>query len=75
MHNYDVASEIEAETVRNQVDVYNQLKESVDAKDLASYDKVAMFKQMRKQLHASMKKYEEEGKGDLARIIGRSLAA
>ncbi len=70
-----MVSEIEAESVRNQVDVYNQLKGSVDAKDLASYDKVAMFKQMRRQLDASMRKYQKEGKGDLAKLIGQSLAA
>jgi hypothetical protein len=74
-HNYDVASEIEAESVRNQLDVYKQLKGSVGAKDLASYDKVAMFKQMRKQLDARMRRYQKEGKGDLARMIGQSLAA
>lgn len=75
MHKYCVASEIEVESVRNQVEIYNQLRDSVDAKDFASYDKVAMFKQMRKQLDASMRRYSKEGKADLAKMIGRSLAA
>jgi hypothetical protein len=70
-----VASEIEVESVRNQVEVYNQLKDSVGARDFASYDKVAMFKQMRKQLDASMRRYNKEGKADLATIISKSLAA
>jgi hypothetical protein len=70
-----VASEIEVESVRKQVEVYNQLKGSVDAKDLASYDKVDMCRQMERQLHASMRRYKKEGKADLAKMIGQSLAA
>ncbi len=75
MHNYHVASEIEVESVKGQVAIYNQLRKSVGAKDLASYDKVDMYKQMRRQLHASMRRYSKEGKGDLARMIGQTLAA
>ncbi|MEO9362550.1 MAG: hypothetical protein ABI348_01500 [Nitrososphaera sp.] len=70
-----MVSEVEVESVKRQVDIFKQLKKSVDAQDLASYDKVEMYKQMRKQLHANMKRYSKEGKGDLARIISRSLAA
>lgn len=69
------SSEIEVESVRRQVDIFKQLKKSVDAQDLASYDKVEMYKQMRRQLHANMKRYSKEGKGDLAKIISKSLAA
>ncbi|AIC17138.1 hypothetical protein [Nitrososphaera viennensis] len=69
------SSKVEVESVKRQVDIYKQLKKSVDAQDLASYDKVDMYKQMRKQLHASMKRYHREGKGDLAKIISQSLTA
>ncbi|HEX6560921.1 MAG TPA: hypothetical protein VF016_02720 [Nitrososphaera sp.] len=69
------SSEIEVESVRRQVDIFKQLKKSVDTQDLASYDKVEMYKQMRRQLHANMKRYSKEGKGDLAKIISKSLAA
>ncbi|HVX01801.1 MAG TPA: hypothetical protein VHA09_01465 [Nitrososphaera sp.] len=66
-------SEVETESVRQQVDIFRQLKKSLDAQDLASYDKVDMYKQMRRQLHANMKRYSKEGKGDLAKMISQSL--
>jgi hypothetical protein len=69
------SSEVEVESVKRQVDIYKQLAKCLDAQDLASYDKVKMYKQMRKQLHANMKRYSKEGKGDLARMISQSLAA
>lgn len=75
MHNYHVAAEVEVDSVKKQIALYNQLKESVGARDLASYDKVDMYRQMRRQLDANMRRYRKEGKGDLARIISQSLAA
>jgi GTP1/Obg family GTP-binding protein len=68
-------SEAEVESVKRQVDIFRQLKKSVDAQDLASYNKVDIYRQMRKQLNANMKRYSKEGKGDLARMISQSLAA
>lgn len=70
-----MASEVEVESVRRQVDIFRQLEKSLDAQDLASYDKVDMYKQMRKQLYSSMKRYSKEGKGDLAKVISQSLLA
>ena len=75
MHNQRMASEVEVESVKKQVAVYNQLKESVGAKDFASYDKVDMYRQMKRQLQANAKRYSKQGKGDLAKIISQSLAA
>lgn len=75
MHNQRMASEVEVESVKKQVAVYNQLKESVGARDLASYDKVDVYRQMKRQLQASVRRYSKQGKGDLARIISQSLAA
>lgn len=69
------SSKVGIENVKRQVDIFRQLKESLDARDLASYVKVDVYKQMRKQLHANMKRYSKEGKGDHVRMISKSLAA
>jgi hypothetical protein len=49
-----MASEIEVESVKKQVDIYRQLKE---------------------QLLADMKRYHSQGKDDLASIISQTVAA
>jgi Fe-S cluster assembly scaffold protein SufB len=69
------SSETEVRNVKMQIEIYRQLKRSLVAEDLASYEKVDVYKQMGKQLQANMRRYYKEGKEDLARIISQSLAA
>ena len=49
-----MATDVERETVKKQVDIYRQLRE---------------------QLMADMKRYRKDGKMELADIIARSVAA
>jgi hypothetical protein len=72
---YRASSEAEIENVKRQVDIFTHLRKSLDAQDLASYDKVDVYRQMRKQLHANMRRYSIEGKRDLVTMISESLAA
>ena len=69
------SSEVEIESVRSQVDIYMQLEKCLHVQDLAAYDKVKMYKELRRQMHSNMKRYSKEGKDDLAKMIFHSLIA